>query len=78
MCDKAHRYTIEVIGETPRYAGTDKAQAVAALLGLGDDGEGWAVAEHDLGTSTSYCRTESQLVEIAALNASLEADPLFG
>jgi len=77
MCNKAHRYTVEVIGENPRYAGTDKVAAVAALAGLGDDGEGWAVAEHDLGDSTSYCRTESQLVEIAALNASLEADPLF-
>ncbi len=77
MCDKAHRYTIEVPGEISRYTGTDKGMAVAALAGLGDDGEGWAVAEHDLGTSTSYCRMESQLVEIAALNASLKADPLF-
>lgn len=75
MCTKSHRYTVEVIGGLPRYAGTDKAEAVAALLSIDLDGdeEGYAVAEHDLGDRTSYCRTESQLVEIAAL----ETDPLF-
>jgi hypothetical protein len=68
MCDNAHRYTIEVIGQVPRYAGTDRTEALAALLGVsaGDGDAGYAVAEHDLGDSTSYCPVESKSLERSA------------
>jgi hypothetical protein len=72
-CPREHRYTVEVIGQTPRYVGTDASEAVAAVLTLdadnGDGDEGYAVAEHDEGDRTSYCRAESQNVEIAAMSA---------
>jgi hypothetical protein len=69
MCDRGHRYTIEVIGQVPRYIGTDTGEAVSALLGIDIDNgeEGYVVAEHDEGDRTSYCRPGSQLVEGEAL-----------
>lgn len=66
MCDKAHRYTVEVIGETPRYTGTVRTEALAALLGVVAPGIGYPVAEHDLGDRTSYCPAESGALEKSA------------
>ena len=75
MCDKTHRYTIEVIGQPARYAGTDADEAVSALLSVDTDNgeEGYAVAEHDEGDRTSYCRAESAVIECAALRAEMLA-----
>jgi len=72
MCDKAHRYTVEVIGQNPRYVGTDEDEAVSALLSIDLDAgeEGYAVAEHVSGDATVYCRAESAVIECEASKAA--------
>jgi hypothetical protein len=73
MCDKAHRYTVEVIGETPRYTGTDKVEALRALTGVVSDtrADGFVIAEHDLGDSTSYCGIETRVIKAEADMAAI-------
>lgn len=81
-CSRPHLYTVEIVGELPRYRGGDPGAAVAALLSTGTDsecgGEGYAVAEHAGGDSTSYCRGESERIETAAIAvlAAMDREPV--
>jgi hypothetical protein len=72
MCEKAHRYTVEVIGGRPRYVGTDEDEAVSALLTIDPDygEEGYVVAEHVTGCATTYCPDESNRIEGEAIAAA--------
>jgi hypothetical protein len=70
MCDKNHRYTIEIIGQAIRYSGTDEDAALSALLTINPDyEEGYVVAEHADGETVTYCRTESNRLENEAVKA---------
>jgi hypothetical protein len=69
MCDRGnHRYTVEVIGQPVRYAGGNAEEALHALLTIDVDGgeEGYVVAEHAT-APISYCRVESNRLEVAAI-----------
>lgn len=72
-CERGnHHYTVEVIGQVIRYAGTSADDAVSALLTVDtdDDEEGYVVAEHAT-APISYCRRESDRLECAAILASV-------
>lgn len=79
MCDKPHRYTVEVIGQKVRYAGTDQDEAISALLTVNPDcgEEGQIIAEHDLGTSTSYCHAESDRLESEAIKLGADMEQKY-
>jgi hypothetical protein len=75
MCEREHHYTVEVLGQPIRYAGTSADEAVSALLTISEDDEGYVVAEHT--EPVSYCHAESNRLEIEAMTAELHRKPLF-
>ena len=71
MCDRNHYYIVEVVGQPIRYAGSDAAEAVNALLTIDSDGgeEGYVVAERI--ADHTYCPGESSRVEATAICQSV-------
>ncbi len=79
MCEHRHWYTIEVVGQPIRYAGSDREAAIGALLtiDIDSDEEGYAVAEYTVIepgtfgaiTGSEYCPAESKQIEIEAIVA---------
>ena len=81
MCDKAHNYTVEIIGGHALYSDTDAHGAIAALLSIDQDAgeEGYVVAEHETGIVDSngpgsgYCPAESDRIETEAIRIAVAA-----
>ena len=79
QCSAPHTYTVEVIGQVPRYDGTDPTAALSALASIGTDSgeEGYVVATHT-GPVTSYCPRESNRLETEAIVAAGWPAPAAG
>ena len=65
----SHWYTVEVVGQPPRYCGTDATAALHGLLTLDTDtDEGYVVADGmDDAHSVGYCKVASEAVELTAM-----------
>lgn len=75
----SHWYTVEVVGQAPRYCSTDADAALHALLTVNPDiDEGYVTAEahmldHEM---IGYCNRAAQLVEVLAILANSEDRPV--
>ena len=81
MCDLSHNYTVEVVGQSVRYTGTEEDDAISALLSISDDEEGYVVAEHEVdgpvrsnGPGVAYCPAESIRIENEAIKAQADME----
>lgn len=66
-CARPHWYAVEAVMQAPRYAGPDPDAAFSALMTIGEDEEGYVVAEHP--GDSSYCPRESGRIEAMAIAA---------
>jgi hypothetical protein len=72
MCDRSHRYTVEHENkaEGARYSGTDRDEAISALVRLQTQGEvGHVTAEHVTARAAESCSEESCRTEDEAIRA---------
>lgn len=72
-CGLPHWYTVEVVGDVIRYAGSDSQGASSALMTIGEDEEGYVVAEHQ--GDCGYCPRESGRIEAMAIAADFDEIP---